>query len=551
MPEPQPYIVGRQSEVVRFAALLEDRTAHWLLNIYGPGGIGKTVVGQKMQAYADHKDVPLAFVDGIRPDLTPDRILYAIKEGLASTGALADAFRDFEREYQEYLIVQQVLQRGGGVQAMFDVVGNVKDPAGLAKAFAGLGQALTEEVKRRVSNRFALERYLRGVERTLTHSLSAGLEAAVAVAPKPPALLVDTYEELEGLDDWVCRTLVPALPEGIKVVVLGRNALPKVNFDWGEYGEALHAMELPELPEADAKAYLVHHGLRDPAALDQVYRFTGGYPLLLVLVVHLSREAGSWDRIGALEYEADRERVATKLLERILREERAQEVQAFLEKGVVARWFTPEVVSVILEVGGQEAHAIYTNLQRHSFVERHPYGLKFHDKIRELLLARLKFNKPEYDRIVKRLTDYYAEKAGIQREGEETVPKEGESKYDIHIHTASGVVIGDQAQVSQTFQPSGKGRDQPGTAQSDQETAGLRQLLTDRLDWEELRTLCSDLGVDFDSLRGEGKAARIRELVLYLERRQEVQRLIAWLRQNRPDMDAELDESLKDQTVDS
>ena len=78
MPEPQPYIVGRQSEVDRFVALLEGRVAHWLLNIYGPGGIGKTVVGQKMQAYTSEKGVPLAFVDGIRPDLTPDRILYAI-----------------------------------------------------------------------------------------------------------------------------------------------------------------------------------------------------------------------------------------------------------------------------------------------------------------------------------------------------------------------------------------------------------------------------------------------------------------------------------------
>jgi len=488
-------------------------------------------------------------VDGIRPDLTPDRILYAIKEGLSASEALNDAFRDFEREYEEYLVVQQVLQRGGGVQAMFDVVGNLKNPAGFAQVIAGLGKTLTENVQRTVSNRFALERYLRGVERALTDGLSTGLEAAVEVASHPLALVIDTYEELEGLDDWVCRTLVPALPEGVKVVVLGRNALPKVNFDWGEFGGALHAMELPELPEADAKAYLVHHGLRDPAALDQVYRFTGGYPLLLVLVVHLSREAGGWDKIGALEYEADRERVATRLLARILREERAKEVQAFLEKGVVARWFTPEVVSVILEVSGAEAHAIYTRLQRHSFVERHPYGLKFHDKIRELLLARLKFNKPEYDRIVKRLTDYYAEKAGIQREEEKAVAKT--PKYDIHIHTASGVVIGDQAQVTQAFQAPGKGQDQAGEAQSGQETAGLRQFLTDRLDWEELRTCCADLGVDFDSLRGEGKAARIRELILYLERRKEVQRLIVWLRQNRPDIGTELDELLKDRAIGS
>jgi hypothetical protein len=263
---------------------------------------------------------------------------------------------------------------------------------------------------------------------------------------------VDTYEGMEGLDDWVCRTLAPAIPEDVRVVVFGRNALPKVNFDWGEFGNALKVMELPELSEPEAKAYLVHHGLRDQASLDQVYHFTGGYPLLLVLVVHLGREAGGWDKIGALEYEADREWVATKLLERILREERVREVQAFLEKGVVARWFTPEVVSVILEVSTEEGHAIYNKLERHSFVERHPYGLKFHDKIRELLLGRLKFNKPEYDRVVKRLMGYYAEKAGIDQE--EEAPASLGAKYEIHIQSAQGLVIGDQGKMTLTQEDS-------------------------------------------------------------------------------------------------
>lgn len=451
MPEPQPFIVGRQSEVERFAALVEGRVPHWLLNVYGPGGIGKTVVCNKLVGYARERDLPIATVDGIRPDLTPDRILHAVAESLSETERLAGAFRDFQQAFEEYLIVQEVLQQGGGVQAMFDVVGNVKDPAGLGQILGGLGKGITESLRRTVSNRFALERYLRGVEKSLTANLSEGLSEALEKAGGRLALLVDTYEEMEGLDDWVCRTFVPALPEGIKAVVFGRNALPRVNFDWGEYGDALHVMELPELAEGDAKAYMAHHGLRDPVMLDDVYRFTGGYPLLLVLVVHLSREAGGWQHVGALESAADRDRVATKLLERILREERAREVRDFLEKGVVARWFDPEIVSVVLEISPEEGRAIYDKLGRHSFVERHPYGLKFHDKIRELLLDRLKFHKPEYERIVKRLMDYYAEKAGIQQP-EDEAREPGGAKYQIHIERAEGLVIGDDASATQTFE---------------------------------------------------------------------------------------------------
>lgn len=454
MPAPQFFIVGRQAEVELFDRLVASQEKYWLLNIYGPGGIGKTVVGHKFEQYAQQQGIPFALVDGSRPDLTPDRLLHFLQEGL-SQGAQGEivtpAFSDFDRQFRDYLIVNEILQRGGGVQALFDLVGNVKEPTGFAQIIGSLGQSLTESVQRTVSNRFALERYLRGVEKSLTTAFAEGLQTALDKIKRPVALVIDTYEEMEGLDDWVCRTLAPALPEAARLVLLGRNALPKVNFDWGEFGEALKAMELPELPEAEAKVYLAYHGLSDSAIQDQVYRFTGGYPLLLVLVVHLQREAGGWDKIGALEHEADRERVATKLLERILREEQAKEVQAFLEKGVVARWFTPEVVSVILGISPEEGHTIYTKLQRHSFVERHPYGLKFHDKIRELLLARLKFNKPEYDRVVKRLKDYYAEKAGIKDEPEPS--GQAGPKYEIHIQNAQGLVIGDQAEVKQIFDP--------------------------------------------------------------------------------------------------
>ena len=396
MPAPKQYIVGREAEIERFDHLIAGKEKHWLLNIYGPGGIGKTVVCQRMAQHAARSNILAASIDGSEPNLTPDRILYLIQEGLTQGEkgqALGGVFDDFVRRFEDYLTVNEVLRQCGGVPAMFDVVGNVKDPVGLTKTLAQLGKTVSENVRTTVNNRFSLERYLRGVERSLTGAFAGGMAAAQDKAQRPIALLLDTYEELEGLDDWFCRTLMPALPEGIKVIILGRNDLHRVNFDWEEFGQDLHAMPLPELGEADAKAYLVHYGLRDPVALDQVYAFTGGYPLLLVLVRHLAQEHGGWDALQGLERSADRDQVATELLKRILREERAQEVRAFLEKGCVARWFDPEIVSVVLGVSEEEGRAIYDKLRRHSFVEAHPYGLKFHDKIRELLEARLKFNK--------------------------------------------------------------------------------------------------------------------------------------------------------------
>jgi hypothetical protein len=62
----------------------------------------------------------------------------------------------------------------------------------------------------------------------------------------------------------------------------------------------------------------------------------------------------------------------------------------------------------------------------------------------------------------------------------------------------------------------------------------LRELVEQRFDLEELRTLCADLGVDYDNLRGEGKAAKARELVAYLNRRERVSELANYVRQRRP-----------------
>lgn len=65
----------------------------------------------------------------------------------------------------------------------------------------------------------------------------------------------------------------------------------------------------------------------------------------------------------------------------------------------------------------------------------------------------------------------------------------------------------------------------------------LRQILELRFDEEELRTLCFDLGKDYDSLRGEGKAAKARELVALAERQGDLPKLEAAIRRERPSLD--------------
>ena len=62
----------------------------------------------------------------------------------------------------------------------------------------------------------------------------------------------------------------------------------------------------------------------------------------------------------------------------------------------------------------------------------------------------------------------------------------------------------------------------------------FRKFITQHFNLEELRTLCQDLGVDFDSLPGEGKEGKARELVAYMERHSRLDDLAAILGRDRP-----------------
>jgi len=68
------------------------------------------------------------------------------------------------------------------------------------------------------------------------------------------------------------------------------------------------------------------------------------------------------------------------------------------------------------------------------------------------------------------------------------------------------------------------------------EATRLHRILSDRMDLEEFRTLCFDLSVRYDSLRGEGLAGKARQLVLFLQKREALPRLVEWLHHQRPDI---------------
>lgn len=64
----------------------------------------------------------------------------------------------------------------------------------------------------------------------------------------------------------------------------------------------------------------------------------------------------------------------------------------------------------------------------------------------------------------------------------------------------------------------------------------LRRLLVNYFDMDELVTMCADLGVDFEDIKGDSKTGKTRELVTYLVHRGRLEEMIAWCERERPNL---------------
>ena len=409
------YYVGRHEEVELFGSVVRGDTPHSILNIYGPGGIGKTAVCEMIEAWCSNNKVPYAKINDDDSATEPsDKILHRLRDGCVESGGYRRCFQEFDRRFYEHLRVTDVIKRGGGIRALFDAAGKVVDPFLVRQLLTPFGIAI-EGITAYFDNRDTLVRYVSGTERWLTEGLAVGLDSLAKRKHPAIVLLIDGYEMMLVHDPWVCNTLVQYIPDAVKLVILGRDKLTNINPDWRDHAlSGIHFYELGELGENDAKTYLKHHDLQDEISLDRVYGFTGGYPLCLALAVQLKTELGGWEQVDGFRSGTSKDWVAQQLLERILKQPRTAEVQEFLEKGVVARWFDPGAISHILGVSSVQAQGIYHKMEKFSFVRKHPYGLQFHDRVRELLEERLKFmDGGEYRRLALTWAEYLAARAGV------------------------------------------------------------------------------------------------------------------------------------------
>jgi hypothetical protein len=291
-------------------------------------------------------------------------------------------------------------------EAPFSVL-YVYGPGGVGKT-ALLGE-LTEEARRAGAEPVLVDaRTVEPGPAAIRHHLEA---AAARPDDTRRVIMIDTYELLAPVDDWVREQFLPGLPEDVLVVIAGRDApSPRWRSDPG-WRELLRVVSLRNLRPEDTRAYLRIEGV--PADLHgQVLAMSHGHPLTMSLIVDMVVRRQPDPAVPRLLAEAPD--IVRALLSRVIDQVPSARHGEALQICAHARFTTEELLHTML--GGDDSAQLFGWLRTQSFIQEGPYGLYPHDIARDVLDADLRWRAPvEYARLHRRLRAHYVERIRLSQ----------------------------------------------------------------------------------------------------------------------------------------
>ena len=231
-------------------------------------------------------------------------------------------------------------------------------------------------------------------------------------------LLLDTFEDAQGLDGWLQRVFLPAQSADLLVVVAGRHAPAPAWTADAAWADATATMPLGNLSPADAAAFLDRRDVPVASRAD-VLAFTHGFPLALALVAERFRQAP-----GVPFVPSEAPDIVRTLLERFLHDVPSPEHRTAVEGAALVRSVSEPLLTALLAESpprpdpagdgadtaeaaltlgapgapgalAERAHALFGWLRGLTFVESGPRGLVLHEVAREAIEADLRWRDAE------------------------------------------------------------------------------------------------------------------------------------------------------------
>ena len=221
-------------------------------------------------------------------------------------------------------------------------------------------------------------------------------------------ILLDTYEALSPLEDWLRTSFFPELPETVLTVLAGRNPpAPAWRADPG-WHSLLRTVALRNLSPDEGREYLDRCGI-PPEHQEGAFNFTHGHPLALSLIADLFSQRG---KVGFTPEESPD--VVKTLLERFIQQVPGPAHRAALEACALARVMTESLLDQMLDMRASGtgpsngARELFDWLRGLSFIQSSAEGLFPHDLAREAIVADLHWRNPDwYGELHNRARSYY------------------------------------------------------------------------------------------------------------------------------------------------
>jgi len=226
----------------------------------------------------------------------------------------------------------------------------------------------------------------------------------------PVVVMIDTYEKLKPLDDWLRMDFLPELPGNVITVITARSGLPtnwKTDPGWQSITKSFSLKELT----AEESIQLLARRSIPTEHMQRIVEYTHGNPLALSIVADMfdQRSNSHFDPLDSPD-------IMKTLLEQFVQEVPSPAHKAALELCSLVNVTTEQLIEEVL--GAQLAHELFNWLTTLTFIEKGPAGIYPHDIARDAIASEVHWRNPDWYRHLHIKTQQYYIARLLQKSGE-------------------------------------------------------------------------------------------------------------------------------------
>ncbi|AJY75364.1 helix-turn-helix transcriptional regulator [Paenibacillus beijingensis] len=219
---------------------------------------------------------------------------------------------------------------------------------------------------------------------------------------RPVVLIIDVYEQMESMDQWLRDYFLKSLDKNVLTVIAGRYPLGETWYLSPVWRPLIVRMPLSELDYAAVARFAENTYITDEETVQRIWRYSKGHPLTLSLLAFLFSQPDYKDKA---EHPGGDDSLPF-LISQWLREVPGEHLRPFVEAACVLRHFNQESLSFVMERDITASE--FYQLIRFSFIRKVDRGWTVHSLMRDAVNRELLSRTPQlYEKIRVRALQFY------------------------------------------------------------------------------------------------------------------------------------------------